>query len=242
MMPVTQRDIAGDVGMSQQAMSFALNGSPSISPAAHDHVFKAANELGYRQNHSASAMRRGRFHSLAYLSSTHRSRSHLSVPLWSGLQESRGERDLHLATSKHSDAEFSDPVCVPKVLRELSSDGTIIHNTQEIPRRLIDLVRDHNVPCIWASTRLDHDCVRPDDVAAGRLAAEHLLGLGHRESRCSRSTRPCTTASTSGDTASSRPAAGRVSSRGSSASSAVRRARRQGRSSTPYSRLTPASG
>ncbi len=179
-MPVTQRDIAEHVGLSQQAISFALNGSPSISPATRDRVLKAASELGYRQNQSASAMRRGRFHSLAYLSSTHRSRSYLSVPFWSGLQEALAERDLHLVTSKLSDADFSDPAYVPKVLRELSSDGAIIHYTQEIPRRLIDLVRDHKVPCIWANTRLDHDCVRPDDTAAGRVAAEHLLSRGHR--------------------------------------------------------------
>ena len=179
-MPVTQRDIAEHVGLSQQAISFALNGSTRISVETRDRVLRAATQLGYRQNQSASAMRRGRFHSLAYLSSTHRSRSYLSVPFWSGLQEALGERDLHLVTSKLSDADFSDPAYVPKVLRELSSDGAIIHYTQEIPGRLIDLVRDHNVPCIWANTRLDHDCVRPDDVAAGRLAAEHLLGLGHR--------------------------------------------------------------
>jgi len=61
---------------------------------------------------------------------------------------------------------------------------------------MLSLIRGHDIPSVWINCKLPHDCVHPNDYAAGRLAGEHLLALGHRRIAymCSRRTQNIATA------------------------------------------------
>ena len=59
-MPVTMRDVANLASVSIKTVSNVLNDYPHIRPATRDRVLAAVDELGYRMNHSARALRSGR--------------------------------------------------------------------------------------------------------------------------------------------------------------------------------------
>jgi LacI family transcriptional regulator len=59
-------------------------------------------------------------------------------------------------------------------------DGLLINNYGEMPAPFLCAIRKHGLPSVWINAKHDADCVHPDDMAVGRIAAEHLVGLGHR--------------------------------------------------------------
>ena len=57
---VTQEQIAKQVGLSRQLVSFALAGYPQVSQKSRQRILDAAQKLGYRPNPHARALRRNR--------------------------------------------------------------------------------------------------------------------------------------------------------------------------------------
>ncbi|HXF21636.1 MAG TPA: LacI family DNA-binding transcriptional regulator, partial [Streptosporangiaceae bacterium] len=58
--PVGIRDVARAAGVSVASASFALNGQPGVADDTRQRIVAAAQELGYRANPQAQALRRGR--------------------------------------------------------------------------------------------------------------------------------------------------------------------------------------
>ena len=54
----TLRDVAALAGVSFKTVSRVVNGEPGVSPAVADRVREAADQLGYRPNAAATALRR----------------------------------------------------------------------------------------------------------------------------------------------------------------------------------------
>src|SRR5690606_10368372 len=59
-MPITQKDIAQQIGVSQRLVSYALNGQTGVSAAMRQRILQAANDLGYAPNRMARALVTGR--------------------------------------------------------------------------------------------------------------------------------------------------------------------------------------
>lgn len=66
---VTTRHVAARAGVAQASVSAVLNGGTgrSVSPATRQRILEAAEELGYRRNHAAGAMRTGNTHMLGWI-------------------------------------------------------------------------------------------------------------------------------------------------------------------------------
>lgn len=58
--PAGIRDVARLAGVSVAAASFAVNGQPGVAPGTRRRILAAAEQLGYRANPQAQALRRGR--------------------------------------------------------------------------------------------------------------------------------------------------------------------------------------
>lgn len=58
--PVTMRDVARRLGVSQSTVSLALNNSPLLPPGTRERVRRVAGELGYRVHPYVSALMRSR--------------------------------------------------------------------------------------------------------------------------------------------------------------------------------------
>lgn len=180
MMRTTLKAVAERSELSLQTVSRILNGhAEQYQEATRERVLRAADELGYRPNSSAKAMRSGRFGSVALLLSENSGLSILPTELREGIQDALNAHETNLILSRFSDAELTHSERTPRILREIMADGLLINYNTHFPQSMADIITQHNIPAVWINTRQPADCVFPDDREGGRLAAERLLALGH---------------------------------------------------------------
>jgi LacI family transcriptional regulator len=182
-MSVTIKQIAQRTGLSIPTVGNVLGRAASrYSADTRKKVLQAAEELGYRPNSSARAIRSGRFGCAALVLSRSRATTHSYIPphLLDGLDDELGAHNMHLTVSRLTDEELSQTDFIPKVLREHLADGMIVNYTHEIPPPMLELIRSHRTPAVWLNAKLDGDCVYPDDFGAAKRATEELVKLGHK--------------------------------------------------------------
>ncbi|MEM1212603.1 MAG: LacI family DNA-binding transcriptional regulator [Planctomycetota bacterium] len=165
-------------------MTRALNGEanyrrPTYAKRA-ERIKALARKHGYRANTAAQAMSTGRFNAIGFLHSNIPNRSYTNAPLLQGVYGELARHNLHMTSAALPDEDLADPERMPKLLRELTADGLLIDYMSEVPQPMSRLLTQHRIPAVWLNTKRQVDCVYPDDIAAGRLATEHLLERGHR--------------------------------------------------------------
>ena len=179
---VTLRDVAAAAGVHVSTASRALDtaGTSRIGSATTARVRTVAAELGYSRDLLASSLKRGVTQTVAVvvanLDNPYNSRvirgiarvleADDFVPLVAETGESRArfERLLDHFSRRRVDALITLAVRL---------DGA----------EILDRKLGGEVPIVLAGRGLpgtDYNTVRHDDVAGGRLAAEHLASLGHR--------------------------------------------------------------
>jgi DNA-binding LacI/PurR family transcriptional regulator len=174
---ITIADVAADAGVGVGTVSRVLNGSDQVREATLRAVRDSIDRLGYRPSHAAAALVRGTPRTVAILV-THMTRPSTVVRVASALEvldeqgydtivcnvESPVERDRHLeALLPTHRADGVLAICLP-----LSPD-----QLGQFARAGVALVSVDAVNTGVPQTVID-------DVAGGRLAAGHLLALGHR--------------------------------------------------------------
>lgn len=181
----TIEQIAQRAGVSKVTVSNVLNGRnkemwPSTARRA-DMIREIARELNYRPNAAAKAVRTGQFGMVGLVLSESGGKGPLAPGTWFGIEHELNQHNLHLATGTVTEEELANENRLPKILREWSVDGLIMHYTNEVPTRLTRTLQRHQIPSVWMNVKLQADCTYPDDENAGRRATEHLIEMGHRE-------------------------------------------------------------
>jgi DNA-binding LacI/PurR family transcriptional regulator len=174
---VTIADVAADAGVGVGTVSRVLNGSDQVRAATLRAVQDAIDRLGYRPSHAATALVRGTPRTVAVVvahmtrpSTVIRVASALAVLAEEGYDtivcnvDTPAERDRHLET----------------LLPTHRADGVLAISLPLSREQLAQFGRA-------GVTLVSVDAVAPgvpqtivDDVAGGRLATGHLIGLGHR--------------------------------------------------------------
>jgi DNA-binding LacI/PurR family transcriptional regulator len=174
---VTIADVAADAGVGVGTVSRVVNGSKQVRAATLRTVLDSIDRLGYRPSHAAAALVRGTPRTVAVIVA-HLTRPSTVVRVASALAvlEEQGydtivcnvnaplERDRHLeALLPTHRADGVLAICLPfsrEQLDQFSRSGvalvTVDAANRGVPQTVID------------------------DVLGGRLATEHLIGLGHR--------------------------------------------------------------
>jgi DNA-binding LacI/PurR family transcriptional regulator len=172
--PVTTHDVARRAGVSQATVSLVLGGNPRarVAAATRERVLKAAEELGYRPNMAARALVRGKSYAVGVVVPD------LSNPFFldvvTGVQRVAAEAGYAVLPG---DARETTPARHLEALRARQVDGVIIDGlgAASLPESAL---ADLKVVLVdepserWPG-------VASDALSAGRLAAEHLIGLGH---------------------------------------------------------------
>jgi DNA-binding LacI/PurR family transcriptional regulator len=173
--PVTSVDVARHAGVSQATVSLVLSGKSAgrVSAGTEATVRRAAEELGYRPNLAARALRTGtaRAVGLVVPDITHPFLGH--VMRGTQLAARREGYAVVLVDAARDWAWETDSF---EVLRNSAVDGFLLFGV-EPPAGAGDL-EDSMVSIESDPGRLP--TVRLDVEAGARAVAEHLLGLGHR--------------------------------------------------------------
>lgn len=172
---VTTRDVAARAGVSQPTVSLVLGRNPNarVAPETRERVLRAAEELGYRPNFLARGLVSRRSYAIGILVPD--LRNPFFVDVISGAERVAAEEQYAVLLAETGGAS---PVSQLEALQSRLVDGVIIDalGAAALPA---DLLTGLNVVLIdelhdrWPG-------VASDALAAGRLAAEHLLALGHR--------------------------------------------------------------
>ncbi len=176
---LTQIELAKRLGVSQQAVSFALNNSGTLASDTRARIIKEANRLGYRPNAAARSMQKGRMGNAAFVCEDGL-RTFLPPALLSGVHEGLDAHGHHLILHPLSDDKLKDPDYMPAVMRELSVDGIIILFSGHGESRLRDWLRTFDIPVIWINRKDSVNCVYPDDFDLGYRGTKALIERGHR--------------------------------------------------------------
>lgn len=181
-MGVTQKQIAVYLGISNQTVSDILNDKGHLyRDETRRRVETAAAQMGYRRSGSAVAMRRGRTDNFTLLLSSDPSgRSVLSESMLRGILSALGRHNMHLTVEAAPDEDLTAEGFVPKLLREIMSDGLLINYSAKIPQQMIELISRLNVPAVWLNSKQKADCVYPDEFQGASRAARELVAHGHR--------------------------------------------------------------
>lgn len=171
-------DIARESGVSKSTVSRVLNGQGHVSEEARKRVLEAVQRLDYTPNGLARGLSGRRTGMVGFVLSD------ISNPFFPEI--ARGVEDVarslgYTVFLANTDGELEREEEAVRLLVERRVDGVIFGSVTEDTRCLPRLA-EIGIPFVLAgrSTRDPHlDCVVVDNVTGGRLAAEHLIGLGH---------------------------------------------------------------
>jgi len=182
----TSFDIAYLAGVSQPTVSRALRGSKSVSLATRQRIQEIARELNYSVDKNASSLRSQRSHTIALLFFEDPTPDGANInpfflAMLGAITRATANRGLDLLISfqkmeddwhtRYQDSHRADGLI-------LLGYGDYTLYTQ----RLSELVEHDTRFVRWGSVEAEKfgSTVGTDNVAAGRLAGEHLLGLGRK--------------------------------------------------------------
>jgi DNA-binding LacI/PurR family transcriptional regulator len=177
-------DVAKAAGVTAATVSNVLSGKRPVSEATRERVMKYVQELGYRPNQIARSLIKQRTKTVGLVI------PNIGNPFYAALAKAveritctAGFRVFIISTNQ-------DEHVGQKLLDDLLSrrvDGIIIvSELLSLTKAVQSLNASSPVPlpiviCLWEEGELDLvPSVNFDYFAAGRLAAEHLSGLGHR--------------------------------------------------------------
>lgn len=174
--PATLKDVAREAGVSIAAVSYSLNGGGTIGEEVRARVREVAERMGYRPNRSAQAVRTGRTTTLGLVVPD------LNNPYYPALAQSfeRAARQagytVVLIDTSGSEEEEVEGI---RHLENHGAAGAVWCQTASQP---VGVASDYIMPVVViGSPGITFDNVTADDTAGGRLAARHLLELGHRK-------------------------------------------------------------
>jgi LacI family transcriptional regulator len=174
----TIRDVAVAAGVSIGTASKALNGQGKLRPETRERVAEAARRLGFAPNTLAQALLAGRSFTVGLITTD--SFGRFSIPVMLGAEGALGVGQISVFMCDTRD----DPERERRYVEMLTArrvDGLIVTGRRIEPRPPVRT--EVGIPVVYAMTQPDDGdgaAVLPDDEGGGRMAAEHLLGIGRR--------------------------------------------------------------
>lgn len=174
--PVTIRDVASLAGVSHQTVSRVINGRERVNPETKARVEAAIAELDFRPNAIARHMARGRTATLACIAPNLTDYTFASI-IDAAATEVREHGYFLLSASAPDEETFRG--LIDELVTSRRTEGLLVINPyadgryQHLPA---------NIATVFAGARPRAEAansVALDDVAAARIATQHLLSLGH---------------------------------------------------------------
>lgn len=181
-MGITIKQIAVESGLSWPAVSQILKSSGRFAPATRERVLAVAAKHNYRPNASARALRQQHSKLIGVVFRNAPDQPFTNMAAFEyllGINQMFQTAEYDTVLVRAGDLLSGDSP-EPRVFRERLVDGIIVVGS--FPKPVVTRLTQLANRIIWVDGPVWDDtcCVRRDEVAAGRLAAEGLIGLGYR--------------------------------------------------------------
>ena len=172
-------DVAREAGVSKTAVSFAFNNPERLSPDTASRIRDVATSLGYRPHPVARMLTQGRTRTLGILTP-----QALSVVFANPFFSTFSEGVAAVAEEAGYGLLFVSPVhgSLARAVNRATVDGFVAIGLSENHPE-VEQIRRAGLPIVMVDSAAafpEHPAVDVDDEGGARLAADHLLGLGHR--------------------------------------------------------------
>ena len=175
----TLKDVAGLAEVSVATAARVLRGDPTlvVRPGTRARVEAAASELSYRPNGAARGLRTRRSGVLAVLLPD--PQNVMWLEMLRGVERSAAARD-YLVVVADAHGPILDREQLGRLVLERRVDGMLVAFAR-LRDELVDQIAGHGLPLVPVNSRSRavSGSVTMDDAHGGRLAVEHLVGLGH---------------------------------------------------------------
>lgn len=176
-------DIANRVGVSATTVSYVLNDSPAaarISEKTRGKILEAAEELGYRSNHFARAMRTGDTKMLGVLGGK-ATAENVGKMLEGALDAADAQAHTLKLLRLHAIGDSAQQAI--RRSSELRLTGILaLHLPELVIEELFSEARKFNTPLVLVDTYLQNPAIPQvvsDDEQGFSQSVEHLVRLGH---------------------------------------------------------------
>ncbi len=172
-------DVARAAGVSAATVSRAVNHPALLNPTTRRRVEEAIRATGYVRNRAAQAMHGRRSATIGLVVPT--VNYSIFAELLQHFNEAVSELGFTLLLATHG-YDLEEEYRVLRKLLEHRVDGVALVGLDHT-EDTFGLLEAQDVPAIavWSHSPTSRiSCIGADNRAAGRLAAEHLLALGHR--------------------------------------------------------------
>ncbi|MGY1601689.1 LacI family DNA-binding transcriptional regulator [Geodermatophilus sp. SYSU D00815] len=173
----TLKDVARLAGVSIATASKALNGRDQVHPETRQRVLETAQRISFTPNPLARGLLAGQSGTVGLLTNDLEGR--FSIPILMGAEDAFGAGRMSVFLCDARGDAIRESFHLAALLAR-RVDGLIVVGSRTDPRPSLG---DLPVPVVYAyapsASAADVSLV-PDNTAAGRMAAEHLLSIGRR--------------------------------------------------------------
>jgi LacI family transcriptional regulator len=174
--PVTLADVARAAGVSVATASKALNGRAQVRESTRRKVEEAAAALSFTPNFFAQALNSSRTGTIGMVTSDLDNR--FVLPILLGAEDAFGKGSLSVLLADARDDALREQMHLQSLLTR-RVDGLLIVGRTTNPRPPAPVMAGVPVVYVYAPSTGEGDVsFTPDNVMAGRLAAEHLIAQG----------------------------------------------------------------
>lgn len=173
------KDVARHAGVSVGTVSNVLNHPARVSAETVDKVQQAISELGFVRNDVARQLRAGKSRSVAMLVMD--AGNPFFADVARGAEDKAGEMGLSVITGNAAESSERE-LHYLDVFEEQRVRGVLISPAGDVEARLLEL-QEFGIPSVLVDQVSPGgllSSVSVDDVAGGRIATSHLMGIGRK--------------------------------------------------------------
>lgn len=176
---VSMADVATLAGVSAQTVSRVSNGSDAVRPETKNKVLKAMNELGYRPNFAARALKRGRFKAIGVVLFDIGATGNLKT--LEGITSAATEHGYAVTLTMVDWSERPTLAKAVENMRTLPVDGVIVILERMVPD-FITFTPPPGLAVTVITTEISDTCstIDSDQYGCSSTVVEHFLDHGHK--------------------------------------------------------------
>jgi DNA-binding LacI/PurR family transcriptional regulator len=176
------KDVARNAGVSYQTVSRVVNGGPRVSPATRSRVLEVIADLGYRRNDIARALVTSRTRTIGVIADA--SPRYGPVSTLAAVEQAARDAGYNTIVTTMSMPGPEDAAGAFRAFTERGVEGIVVIAPRVPMANVVETVPVTVPVVLLAPGETSHSGFTvffEDQELGARLAARHLLALGHRE-------------------------------------------------------------